>query len=684
MGEIKDINGHVLNLNDDNIVIKSLGVSLADAVKQRLLPVPAHIEEQINNIAEQVAISVGTISSVVVHTATDETNEVHAEGSYDDGVLTLTLYNIKGERGKQGEQGAPGKSAYDMAVEQGYEGTLEEWLASLKGADGKDGENGHDGYTPIKGVDYFDGVNGKDGKDGTITNLEQSLNPDTTGNAPSSKAVADYVSTHGGANIKAGNNVTLEPQTDGSIKINAQLSGGTAQSASQVSYDNADGSQTNVQAKLTELDGKTKGEKYDVTFDAPQVNLKTDEGEYIGHVDNEGIHAKEFYLQNSATGEAIKVSELANQSGTDIFSLNGGKNAIKAVLENLTYSHRSLDSSNMSNHYKCFSLLHFSDIHRQEDNLLRISQFRKEYKKYITDVICTGDMQSVYPDENNFSWWFDKGLDDCLLSLGNHDVCNPTDKTLETERWYLSPDRKGQVSQDWCYNQFFKKIGEWDVNQPSGVDDITSPHYHACYYHKDYESYTQNNEEIYKIRIVVLDYNHWTEAQSSWLVDTLVSAANSGYQVIIANHYPAAASHEKMDCTFSDYLHYNTDYAHFNKTDVTDKVSSFVDGTLSGQEQKGVFICFLFGHIHHDLVGCINTDNRLLDVGVPCALGDNRAVGSSTLKGTRLYDCFNILSVETYMHILKLYRIGRNTNGCLQSCNFLCYDYKNKIIISNS
>ena len=68
-----------------------------------------------------------------------------------------------------------GKSAYELAVEDGFEGTVQEWLDSLVGVDGKDGytpikgvdysdgKDGKDGYTPIKGVDYFDGVNGKDG-----------------------------------------------------------------------------------------------------------------------------------------------------------------------------------------------------------------------------------------------------------------------------------------------------------------------------------------------------------------------------------------------------------------------------------------------------------------------------------------------------------------------------------------
>ena len=45
-----------------------------------------------------------------------------------------------------------GKSAYEIAVENGFEGTEAEWLVSLHGKDGRDGK---DGKTPVKGVDYY-------------------------------------------------------------------------------------------------------------------------------------------------------------------------------------------------------------------------------------------------------------------------------------------------------------------------------------------------------------------------------------------------------------------------------------------------------------------------------------------------------------------------------------------------
>lgn len=44
-------------------------------------------------------------------------------------------FNVVGTQGRQGPQG---DSAYQVAVEEGFEGTEEEWLASLKGDPGDD------------------------------------------------------------------------------------------------------------------------------------------------------------------------------------------------------------------------------------------------------------------------------------------------------------------------------------------------------------------------------------------------------------------------------------------------------------------------------------------------------------------------------------------------------------------
>jgi hypothetical protein len=50
-----------------------------------------------------------------------------------------------GQQGATGETGADGKSAYELAVDNGFEGTEQEWLASLKGEDGVIGLDGQSG-----------------------------------------------------------------------------------------------------------------------------------------------------------------------------------------------------------------------------------------------------------------------------------------------------------------------------------------------------------------------------------------------------------------------------------------------------------------------------------------------------------------------------------------------------------
>ena len=52
-------------------------------------------------------------------------------------------------------KGHDGYSAYEIALKNGFEGTEQEWLASLKGEPGKPGKGGEDGYTPIRGTDYW-------------------------------------------------------------------------------------------------------------------------------------------------------------------------------------------------------------------------------------------------------------------------------------------------------------------------------------------------------------------------------------------------------------------------------------------------------------------------------------------------------------------------------------------------
>lgn len=60
-----------------------------------------------------------------------------------------------GPQGLQGERGQDGKSAYEIAVANGYVGNESQWLASLKGRDGERGEDGLSAYKMADGDIFY-------------------------------------------------------------------------------------------------------------------------------------------------------------------------------------------------------------------------------------------------------------------------------------------------------------------------------------------------------------------------------------------------------------------------------------------------------------------------------------------------------------------------------------------------
>lgn len=66
----------------------------------------------------------------------------------------------------EGAPGEPGKSAYQVALDNGFVGTEVQWLASLVGANGLQGLPGADGATGPKGDQGDQGLPGTDGATG--------------------------------------------------------------------------------------------------------------------------------------------------------------------------------------------------------------------------------------------------------------------------------------------------------------------------------------------------------------------------------------------------------------------------------------------------------------------------------------------------------------------------------------
>lgn len=114
-----------------------------------------------------------------------------------DGIDTnKSLIGPRGENGlpgKDGVAGQDGKSAYQVAVDNGFDGTEVEWLRSLHGNDGLDGKSGRDGLPGQSGKsayeiaitngftgtepEWLESLKGRDGHDGKDANVDLSKYP---------------------------------------------------------------------------------------------------------------------------------------------------------------------------------------------------------------------------------------------------------------------------------------------------------------------------------------------------------------------------------------------------------------------------------------------------------------------------------------------------------------------------
>ena len=79
---------------------------------------------------------------------------------------TITVGIPSTGNGVAGPRGEKGYSAYELAVKNGYTGTEEEWLKSLQGPQGGKGDTGAVGPAGNNGADGKAGADGADGKDG--------------------------------------------------------------------------------------------------------------------------------------------------------------------------------------------------------------------------------------------------------------------------------------------------------------------------------------------------------------------------------------------------------------------------------------------------------------------------------------------------------------------------------------
>lgn len=322
---------------------------------------------------------------------------------------------------------------------------------------------------------------------------------------------------------------------------------------------------------------------------------------------------------------------------------------------------------------KPLTLLHYSDAHNGFQNVQHIKEFGERFKSYyLDDIICTGDMAG----NTYYSYYPIYGLDgykNIMLCIGNHDVYDVNGDAESHGVPYDSPEYWATNLQK--YNQYFApSIAEWGVTQPANAETLG-----LCYYYKDYES------NGYAYRLIVLDAMAFDDAQYNWLVETLTDAKTNSMTVVIADHFPPITG-------LSDINGFNTPFMSlltgmefsYVVTRLTTSAGSAVDAVDDFISNNGDFACWICGHMHYDQIGTLVSHPNQIYVAVASAKDTSVWLDQPRTAETESCDCFNIISIDPRLKVIKIQRIGATIDDWGRVHDHVSVNYATKTLIATS
>lgn len=316
------------------------------------------------------------------------------------------------------------------------------------------------------------------------------------------------------------------------------------------------------------------------------------------------------------------------------------------------------------------SFLWFTDLHRDTQNLRRIKAWHNRYREYFDDILSTGDQQDTYYTDS-FEWWREEGAEEILQLVGNHDAW--ISKAMYEEGNYdgVIVSSYGTNSPFWIlsqkdtYNKFLAPfISSWNVVQPG-----SSVEKGKCYYYKDYQN----------LRLIVVDSMHYgtpddldeskVSMQDKWFSLILEDARKKGLPVMVASHFPpsfttpieCSYTYQKTTGRFSDRLNISA----------SKRVKSFIDN-------GGEFVCWLVGHIHDDIIGFLEADERQLVI-VCAAANSSRNKRANREKGTKAQDSFNCISIDTIHKQVYMVKVGADVSADNERKRIIRYNYRDYV-----
>jgi hypothetical protein len=315
-----------------------------------------------------------------------------------------------------------------------------------------------------------------------------------------------------------------------------------------------------------------------------------------------------------------------------------------------------------------FKALFFSDIHGNISRFERIIQLGNGWEDIIDCIIDGGDDTAAYKAQGNLDWYNTRALTSdkpIVRAAGNHDAWTTNYNVWATKQELYEYFTSVAVAQ-------LTSKGA-TVVQPSDAATV-----YKNYYYVDFGS----------LRMVVLTAltggGYYDTDQATWFASVLEDARINDKSVICLNHapMPIISAVENVESNWCSYKTRTSDGT-IMQEDPLDKVDAFI-------RTGGKFICWLTGHTHIDFVmkyskTVDSVTKTQFAFTTSCAKGGvNDGAQPTGDKRNPAYDLFNMVSVDLTNHLLKIWRIGFNTNVYLQVHNTFVWDFVNNRMVSES
>ncbi len=541
------------------------------------------------------------------------------------GTFEEWVESLKGADGEDGKDGADGKSAYELAVQNGYTGTEAEWILSLVGASGADGRSAYElavenGYsgTVEEWLVSLVGRNGADGEDGADGEKGDKGDQGETG-APGEK---------GDKGDKGDQGETGAPGEKGDKGDKGDQGETGAPGEKGDKGDKGDQGETGAPGE--------KGDKGDQgeTGAPGEKGDKGDDGltPYIGKNGN-------WWIGTTDTG--VKASGSATAGGLaadNIITLN--KDMEPYVIQGASGRPEAFGDK-----YEVLQFVHTADMHTRVDMWNRMVEWINYYDKYISFAVHAGDYVGGTQAEHVNMYATGNACNVPIFNLpGNHDTMLPGVSKQQTAT-------KQSVYDIICGTH----CKDWGVTFMDGE--------YTMAYYKDFP---ETN-----IRFIAIDLYYDLDEQKVWLANILEDARVKGMHVITSTHEATGNIAYPLDTPFHTY---NYDlYTPLGKHSIEDVIVAF-------KNKGGVHIANLMGHEHHDICGY--TLGGVLNIGVESGTPWEYWCDGVRVEGTKTYDAFNVIAVDANAGVLKVIRIGNNTDPYMRTKEPLCYDYINRKIIA--